>query len=152
MSNDSSAMDVLRQRLEKAAQLHPDSRTLAEYRAPDWIVSAEREALSAARKIVSPHSDIQNQFSSKVVRLHWHLPSGSVPDKTRRGIAFPGPTAARKGAHELRSVARKLDLQLLLIGSDLEGNEFWHGIRATKGERRDMQGAAAVAQPALLSR
>ena len=41
--------------------------------------------------------------------------------------SFVGPTIARKGAYEVRDAARALDLEVVLLGSELEGAEFWSG-------------------------
>jgi len=66
-------------------------------------------------------------------------------------IAFPGPTLARKGAYELREAARALDLEIVLLGNDLEGAGFWDGIRIRRAVGlHSLEGVAAVAQPALL--
>src|ERR1700743_3406031 len=48
--------------------------------------------------------------------------------KPRRAIAFPGPSIARKGAHALREAALALDLEILVVGQDLEGGDFWQGL------------------------
>ncbi len=143
-------LQVIHKKLDEAGRSHPERGTLAEFRAPDWIALAEEEALAAAQKVVSPHSEIQRLFSDKVTRLTWHLPAKSLPSGQRRVIAFPGPTAARKGAYELRSVARAMDLDVLLLGSVLEGLDFWQGVRAKRVDKTVLQEAAIVAQPALL--
>jgi hypothetical protein len=139
----------LEERLNAAQRLHPERATLAEFRAPAWIVNAEREALNSASKIISPHSEIQSLFPHKALRLHWHLQK--LPAKRRgRKIVFPGPTAARKGAYELRNVIRDLDFEIAVLGADLEGPDFWNGLRAAKPEQHWYENAAMVVQPAML--
>jgi hypothetical protein len=69
-------------------------------------------------------------------------------------IAFPGPTVARKGAYPLREAARELDLEVLLLGSELEGEGFWSGVRTVRRPSGEPPHAwlatvAAVVQPAL---
>jgi hypothetical protein len=73
-------------------------------------------------------------------------------DKPVRGrIAFSGPTVARKGAYELRKAAKALDLEIVLLGSELEGPDFWSGIRTRKPDPANpFDGVCAVVQPALL--
>jgi glycosyltransferase involved in cell wall biosynthesis len=67
-------------------------------------------------------------------------------------VLFPGPTAARKGAYELRAAARELDLEVVLLGSELEGDGFWEGVRTRKPApgAHPLEGVAAVVQPALV--
>jgi glycosyltransferase involved in cell wall biosynthesis len=72
-----------------------------------------------------------------------------------RRIAFPGPTIARKGAHEVREAARALDLEVVLLGSELEGGDFWHGVRTVRPGAKDaahmwLSNVAAVVQPAVV--
>ena len=71
-----------------------------------------------------------------------------------RRIAFPGPTVARKGAYELREAARALDLEVVLLGSELEGPSFWDGVKTRKfdparGGDRWLEQVAVVVQPAI---
>jgi glycosyltransferase involved in cell wall biosynthesis len=62
-----------------------------------------------------------------------------------------GPTIARKGAYEVREAARALDLEVVLPGSELEGPDFWRGVRTRSASASNwLDGVAAVVQPALL--
>lgn len=148
---------ALHDRLDRALAEHPDRGTLGEFRAPGWIAAAEWEALEAADRIVTPHAEIASLFPGKALRLDWDLPRTATPGRTPRRsppvIVFPGPTAARKGAHELREAIRDLPVEVLLLGSELEGAAFWDGMRTRHAERdsrhwRDE--AALVVQPALV--
>jgi len=148
-------MRHLQQRLDSAAQAWPERVSLADFRAPDALVAAEMEAFAGAAQIITPHAAVADQFADKAVRLDWHLPT--LPRVTgnpgTRRIAFPGPTIARKGAHELREAARRLDLEVVTLGSALEGPDFWRDVRtsspAPSGAFADLPGLAAVVQPAL---
>ena len=147
-------LETLHARLESTAQTHPErAGTLTEFRAPQWLVEAEKAALTAAAKLITPHSEIAAQFPSRVLRLDWSLPEAKP---TLRGatVAFPGPTAARKGAYALREVARECDLEVVLLGSELEGDDFWQGIRTRRVARDSgqnwLEGVAVVVQPALV--
>jgi len=147
-------MAMLQARLDAFAAINPERATLADFRAPTTLVGAETEALAAADRIVTPHALIAAQFPGRAERLDWHLPaSRPLPRKSQsRTIAFPGPTLARKGAHELRAAALGLDCEIALLGGDLEGAGFWHGL-ATRPAARDgawLSEAAAVVQPALI--
>lgn len=149
-------LQVLQQRLDSAHQTHPERATLGEFRAPPWLVEAESAALSAAERIVTPHSGIAALFRDKVLLLDWHLPAFPTQTTAKRVssriIVFPGPTAARKGAYELRSVARALDLEIVLLGSELETENFWDGVRVRRpcAAENWLDDAVAVVQPALV--
>jgi len=141
-------MAVLQARLDAAAARHPDLATLGDFRAPAWLAEAEAEALAGADRIVTPHAEIAALFGDRAVRLAWAAaqPGGrSAPVAGR--IAFPGPTVARKGAHALREAARALDLEVIPLGAELEGDGFWDGVRTVKADWRT---AAAMVQPALV--
>jgi VanW like protein/Glycosyl transferases group 1 len=147
-------LHVLHGRLDAAAAAHPERTSLADFRAPAWMVAAEREALAQAEHIVTPHAELADMFHDKALRLDWEL-SALAPahwDPAAQCIAFPGPTVARKGAFELREVARALDLDVMLLGSDLEGPDFWRGVRvhrpAATGPHGWLDRVAAVVQPA----
>ena len=149
-------MHLLQARLDAVAAAHPDRASLADFRAPDWLVEAEREALAQAERIVTPHAELADLFAERAVRLAWEQPKVMTVARTTtapRCIAFPGPTVARKGAFELREIARALDLDVMLLGSDLEGPGFWLGVRvrrtAADANPHDwFNHVAAVVQPA----
>jgi hypothetical protein len=147
-------LHMLHARLDAAAAAHPARASLADFRAPDWMVTAEREALARAERIVTPHAELAGLFHDKAVRLDWQVPSRAPAHQhpAARWIAFPGPTIARKGAFELRQVARALNLDVVLLGSDLEGPDFWDGVRVDRPAATDPHGwldrVAAVVQPA----
>ncbi|HUO88808.1 MAG TPA: VanW family protein [Rhizomicrobium sp.] len=145
-------MAEIERRLNAAAAAHPERRTLADFRAEPALVAAEREALAAADAVVTPHSEIAALFGERAVTLDWCRPRtrmrGAVVPKR---IAFAGPTIARKGAYELRAAAKALDLEVVLAGSELEGADFWAGVRTRRATADDwLDGIAAVVQPALL--
>ena len=140
-------MTELQARLDAAARRHPDRKTLADFRADPALVCAESEALAATQTVVTPHADIAALFGERATLLDWKTPPARFSHAPcSRRIAFPGPAIARKGAYELREAARALDLEVALLGSDLEGTDFWGGTRTT----RDFDGVAAFVQPALI--
>ena len=147
-------LETLHSRLEAAAQEHPaQAGTLTEFRAPQWLVEAERAALAAAKRFITPHSEIAAQFPRRALRLDWSLPDVK-PARRGMAVAFPGPTAARKGAYALREVARECDLEIVLLGTELEGDDFWQGIRTRRVARNSgqswLEGVGCVVQPALI--
>jgi hypothetical protein len=148
-------MEKLQTRLDRAAQAHPERTTLADFRAPADVVAAEQAALEAADRIVTPHALVASQFPGKAELLDWHMPSALRAPRTpkRRSIVFPGPSIARKGAYEVRALALKLDLEVVLLGSDLEGEGFWSGLPVRHAARSDLnwlREAGLVVQPSLI--
>ena len=148
-------MAALQARLDAAFARHPDRHSLADFRAPPWLVEAEAEALDAAEQLVTPHSALAAHFGRRARQIDWRAPPPppgiAVPADHRR-IVFPGPTAARKGAWEVREAARALDLQVVLPGSQLEGADFWEGVETAVPDSPDrwLAGAFAVVQPAVI--
>jgi len=142
-------MTLLQARLDAAAAAHPERATLGDFRAPAWLAEAEAEALAAADWIITPHAEIAALFGDRAIRLPWQIPAASpcAPVSGRR-IVFPGPTVARKGAHALRDAAAALGLEVMPLGAELEGPDFWRGLRTIPAG--DWAGVAAVVQPALV--
>ena len=151
-------MAVLHARLDAAHAAHPDRATLADFRAAPELAGWEAEALAAAETVATPHAAIAALFPGRAVLLDWRTPD--VPRVVRPGpggrrIAFPGPVLARKGAYEVREAALALDLEVVLLGADLEGAGFWRGVRTLRPEPGArpyawLEGVAAVVQPALV--
>jgi hypothetical protein len=146
-------MAELQDRLDRAWKAHPERGTLRDFRAPQWLLDAETEALDYAMSIVTPHSEVARLFASKAVRLDWRAlasPPVSRSGPESRRIAFPGPTIARKGAYELRAAARALDL-VICLGAEFEGAGFWDGLRILPAQPEWLTGAVgAVVQPAIV--
>jgi hypothetical protein len=158
-------MAVLEARLDAAAAIHPESGTLSDFRAPPWLVAAEASALAEADQIITAHTEIAALFGDRAVRVPWQSPSGQSPSDQfplgqfpsghrpasasfGRRIVFPGPTVARKGAQVVRDAAIALELEVMALGAELEGPDFWRGVRMIPAGNRD--GVAAVVQPALV--
>ncbi len=156
-------MAELQRRLDAAAAAHPERASLADFRAPAWLVAAEAEALEAAEVIITPHDSIARLFPGKVLHLDWHRPAASLAaplapplaqrNPNPRRVVFPGPTIARKGAYELREAVRELDLEVMPLGSALEGADFWQGLRLVARPAEPaawLDQAAVVVQPAIV--
>lgn len=160
-------LDTLHARLDAAFAAYPERVLLHDFRADPVLVRAERNALNAARRIITPHADIAALFPGQAVKLDWQMPSlrsdaslrasrSAAPAARPRTIAFPGPTHARKGAYELRDMARALDLHVVLIGGELEGEGFWQGVTTRRivpnksGSTDWLAGVSTVVQPAVV--
>jgi glycosyltransferase involved in cell wall biosynthesis len=121
------------------------------------LVEAEAEALDYAGQVLTPHAELAALFPGKTIRLDWRVPAAtpcSAAAVHRRRIAFPGPTLARKGAYELREAARALDLEIVCLGSELEGPDFWRGVATRRPDQvagpKWLETIAAVVQPSLV--
>jgi hypothetical protein len=149
-------MAVLHQRLDAAYEKHPQRNSLADFRAPSWIVKAEEAAIDYADAIVTPHSEIADILAKKVHKLAWQKPARlALGAPVANRITFPGPTIARKGCYEVREAALALGLEVSLGGKSLEGPNFWSGVRTLMPSSNDspdawLEGVAAVVQPALV--
>ncbi len=117
---------VLQNRLDRAAQLHPESPTLRDFRADETLLKLEQAALQAAKRIITPHADIAKCFPERSLLLNWDLPTVTpIAKAITQTILFPASTLGRKGAYELRSVAQELNLTVRVLGRELEGDNFW---------------------------
>ncbi len=146
-------MAEIQARLDAAARAHPERKTLSDFRCDPALLAAEAQAFAAAHHVITPHAEVARLFGERAVQLDWQMPKLSPRSDTpvRGRIAFPGPTVARKGAYELREAAKALNLEVVLLGSELEGPDFWSGVRTRKPDPADpLAGVCAVVQPVLL--
>ncbi len=124
-------LHLLHEALDRAHRLHPESRTLADFRADPAELELERAALAAAERLVTPHAGLARALGDRAVRLGWARPPRTpacVVDPRRSGpprVWFPTSTLGRKGAYELREALRGLDVELVLGGPVLEARDFW---------------------------
>jgi hypothetical protein len=135
-------MARLHESLDGASALHPESPTLADFRAPENLVRLEAEALRNARRIITPHTGIAALFPDRSRLLGWTRPS-PLPVAVRAAegrpftVAFPAATAGRKGAYQLRDAlgslaenfggGARMPPRLICLGPLLEGKDFWKG-------------------------
>ena len=59
--------EKLHERLDYAFSNHPESSTLKGFRASKDLIELENKALTKARQIITPHSEIAEIFKNKVV-------------------------------------------------------------------------------------
>ena len=137
----------LQSQLDRAAERWPKARALGDFRADPDLVEAETAALAEARRWITPHSAIAALAGARAEKLEWHLPSVAKRSHGRR-VIFPASTLARKGASELREVARERLLPIALGGPLLEGADFWQGCNAVPANGDGLRDAAAVVLPA----
>lgn len=148
----------LHERLDRALALHRESKTLADFRADELLVRAESEALRHARRLITPHSEIAALCRDKVMMLDWAMPakakrtSPPCSPACDAKIAFPAPTAGRKGAYELRAAVQGLGVQVVTVGAQLEGADFWRGmsVEHRAGNEDWLAGVDVVVLPAFV--
>ncbi len=149
-------LKLLQERLDVAFRLHPQSRTLADFRADESLLEAETEALQQARKIITPHTEIAALYPEKSVLIDWDIPAigAQIQSVEGRGakLIFPSASVGRKGAYELRAAMNGLDIELMILGPILEGTDFWNGVRVCELPAGEdwLQNAAAVVLPAFV--
>ena len=137
----------LQSQLDHAAERWPMARALGDFRADPDLVEAETAALAEARRWITPHSAIAALAGARAEKLDWHLPSVARRARGRR-VIFPASTLARKGAGELREVARETLLPIALGGPLLDGADFWQGCNVIPANGDWLRDAAAVVLPA----
>lgn len=139
----------LHERLDELALQYPERKTFKEFRAPQWMVEAEREALEEAKAIITPHAFLAALCPEKTKKLEWKFP-GVPQTKRGRAIVFPGPSVGRKGAYELRDAVKGLSTPLLTLAGTVEEAGFWEGLAVTQAGPTWLQEAAVVVQPAFI--
>lgn len=143
-------LQVLHERLDQAAALHPGSRTCADFRAPASLIEVETQALAAATRWITPHTEIAKLAGAKASLIPWSLPHRPPAQKLGRNIVFAASTLCRKGAFEMKEAMQDLSASLELTGGVLEGADFWEGIKLTYSGSRWLEQASVVVQPAFV--
>jgi VanW like protein len=148
-------IQYLQERLDLAAKSHPTSSTLGDFRAPTQVAELEMSALNHARKLITPNSDLAKLFPAKTELLDWVMPTRLDLPKIDRSqvkpkIVLPCSSLGRKGIYELRSALAGMDINLIIVGSELEDPEFWAGysVEYTKDYHYALQRAMAIVLPA----
>jgi hypothetical protein len=146
---------VLQAELDTAAQAHPQSPTLDDFRTDPSLIAAEAAALKAARQIITPHRAIAALFPNKAVLLDWHLPPSQQAPSRGEQILFPAATLGRKGAYELRQAIQLLGTkQLTVLGRNFEGETFWSdltpNLTITPANSDPLAGVKVVVLPAYV--
>jgi vancomycin resistance protein VanW len=126
---DRLPIEALHRILDAALAHHPDSSTLGDFRAPQSMLAAEREALGAAVRLVTAHRAVAAHFPTGRVELVDWVPA--PPLKARhdgRSFLFAGPALARKGAYAMREAMAGLDIELIVERGAEEAPGFWTGL------------------------
>lgn len=143
-------MELLQQKLDKTHHSHPQSKTLNDFRADVDLVQAESIALTGATRIITPHQEIASVFNNKVIRLNWHIPKPSANYIPGDKILFPASALARKGAYEMRELAKDLSLKLVITGAATETKDFWEDVDVTIAAGDIFKDVALVVLPSYV--
>jgi hypothetical protein len=125
-------IEKLHERLDFAYSKHPESSTLNDFRASGQLADLEQKALTKAKKIITPHSEIAALFKNKSEKLNWQIPITDHGDKKGDKILFPAAPLGRKGAYEIKRLAQELNLDLIVVEKKTENDNFWKGVRVEK--------------------
>jgi len=156
---DRLPIDAMHRVLDAARDLYPDSATLGDFRAPEAIAAAEREALGEAVRLITPHRAIAARFpSARVELIDWQAARPLPATRGGRTFLFAGPALARKGAHAMREAMEQLDIALLIERPGEERPGFWgdRDVRLVQGVPSELAGVILPAivehRPATLLR
>jgi len=122
-------MEKLHERLDMAYAKYPESKTLNDFRASQHLIDLENTALTRSRHIITPHQEITDIFNNKSIKLDWSKPKGNGRKLIGKKILFPASALGRKGAYEVRQLAKELDLQIVISGRAEENLDFWNGVQ-----------------------
>ena len=153
-------MEEMQRRLDLAKATHPQSTTLADFRADETILRAERDALAAAGRLITPHLALATYFGTRAWLIPWKMPEPlprtspnekpTFPEKP--SLFFPASRLGRKGAFELAAALKSgIDAQLYYLGAADEGRaDPFVGIDCHRGKISDLASATALVIPAWI--
>ena len=156
---DRLPIDAMHRVLDAAHDRYPDSTTLGDFRAPEAIAAAEREALGEAVRLITPHRAIAARFPpARVELIDWQAARPLPATRGGRTFLFAGPALARKGAYAMREAMEQLDIALLIERPGEERPGFWgdRDVRLLQGVPSELAGVILPAivehRPATLLR
>jgi hypothetical protein len=118
-------IEKLHERLDIAYLKNPENKTLTDFRAPKKLIELENLALTKARKIITPHSEIAEIFKNKVEKLIWDIPTLTKNQIRGSKVLFPASIVGRKGAYEIKRLLKELEINLVVSGRIIENDTFW---------------------------
>ena len=147
-------MEELQRRLDQASAAHPQSTTLEDFRAEEDLLRAEREALAAAGRLITPHLALAAHFGSRAWLIPWEMPD-PMPLRTTAGkptLFFPASRLGRKGAFEIAEAMKTgINAELRYLGAADEGlADPFLGLDCSRGKVSDLASASALILPAWI--
>ena len=144
-------MEKLHERLNIAQHKFPESKTLNDFRASQFLIDSENLALTRSRHIISPHKEISDIFINKALILKWNFPFKVEQIKlTGKKILFPASSLGRKGAFEMRRLAKELQLSLVITGRAVEDKNFWGKVKIEFSKNNSLENIGLVVYPAYV--
>jgi hypothetical protein len=147
-------MEELQRRLDQAKAAHPQSTTLGDFRADEDLLRAEREALAAAGRLITPHLALAAHFGPRAWLIPWEMPAPMPLFATagRPSLLFPASRLGRKGAFELADALKSgIDAELRFLGAADEGiADPFVGLDCCRGKASDLASASALVLPAWI--
>ncbi len=147
-------MEEMQRRLDQARAAHPQSTTLGDFRAEEELLQAEREALAAAARLITPHLALAAYFGPRAWIIPWEMPV-PMPLLTSQGkplLFFPASRLGRKGAFELADAMKSgISAELHYLGAADEGiADPFVGLNCSRGVKSDLASASALILPAWI--
>ncbi|MES2660309.1 MAG: VanW family protein [Verrucomicrobiota bacterium] len=147
-------MEELQRRLDQAKAANPQSTTLGDFRADEDLLRAEREALAAAGRLITPHLALAAHFGARAWRVPWEMPAPMprVAVAGKPSLFFPASRLGRKGAFELAAALKSgIDAELRFLGPADEGRtDPFMGLDCSRGQVSDLASASALVLPAWI--
>jgi hypothetical protein len=121
--------EKLQETLDNAYARYSESKTLNDFRINSDFIVQENNGLSEADHIITPHLEIAAMYKHKTIIPDWQYAGFNVGAKARGNkILFPASALGRKGAFEMRRLAREMQLSLVIGGRVSEEEDFWKGV------------------------
>ncbi len=143
----------LQRRLDLAAEEYVQSSTLGDFRTDPELARAEKEALAAAARVVTPHRAIAKHFGSQAILLDWVMPEVELEPAPRdsRKLFFPASPLGRKGIYEVDAALKELEAELLVLGrASEEDPALLADISHRSASVSDLANCAALVLPAWI--
>jgi hypothetical protein len=146
-------MDAIEQALDAAAALHPEARSLRDFRAPRSLIDAERDALAAASTWISSHAAVCALAGAKARHVPWPMPKPIARNARTPGnprIFLAASPLARKGALELRAAVEAIGGVLVVPPGDAEPGFFNASVERAASHLDGLRGADVAVLPAFV--
>ncbi len=147
-------MEEMQRRLDLAKAAHPQSTTLGDFRADEDLLRAEREALAAAGRLITPHLALAAHFGARAWLIPWAMPA-PMPLRgatAKASLFFPASRLGRKGAFEIAEAMKTgINAELRYLGAADEGvADPFVGLDCSRGKVSDLASASALILPAWI--
>lgn len=122
-------------RLDAASRANAHLKDLGDFRIDTQWQQDEWQALAGAKKRIIAHREVQRVLEAQGLAtelLSWSEPPPRAvfpqSEKTSRILTFAASALARKGAQEVATVARRLGVRVLILGTPPSDAKVWAGV------------------------